>query len=220
MTTWGISRLASRHQRWLFAAGAFLTPFLLLGAVLAYPPTASWLRSLERSPLHGQDVSSQGWNASFSLLDSSGRRRTVSDYSGKIVLLAFGYTHCPDACPTTLARLAKVRQLLGGNAGKLQVLFVTIDPERDSAQLLDTYVRNFDPTFIALRGSESETDAATGAFHAEYQILQHGQDILVEHTVDTYLIGPQGRVRVVLPFDASAEDVAQDVHSAMRDTGL
>jgi len=165
-------------------------------------------------------VTARGRLGAFSLMDTSGRRRTLADFSGKVVLLAFGYTHCPDACPTTLARMAKVRQLLGADAAKVQVLFVTIDPERDDATLLENYVHAFDPSFIGLRGSDAETDSAARAFQADYNIIPHGKDVLVEHTVDTYLIDPIGAIRVVFPYSQPAEEMAQDVHAALREAGL
>jgi protein SCO1/2 len=207
-------------RRWLMAMGAFLAPMVLLAAGLLYPPSASWLHSFDRERFHGREVTSQDWVASFSLEDATGRRRTPADFRGKVVLLTFGYTRCPDACPTTLARLAKVRQLLGDDASKVEILFVTIDPARDTISLLANYARAFDPTLIALRGTAVETDAAARAFHADYRIVQHNNEVLVEHTVDTYLVDPQGRVRVVLPYDLPAKDFAQDVHTIMRDAGL
>jgi protein SCO1/2 len=207
-------------RRWLLKAGAVVAPVLLLAGALAFAPKGAWLSSFETVHFRGRDVGLQDWHGAFSLLDTSGKRRTLRDFGGKVVLLAFGYTRCPDACPTTLLRLAKARQLLEEDADKVQVLFVTIDPERDGAQMLESYVHTFDPTFVGLRGNEAETDAATDAFHADYRIMQHGKDVLVEHTVDTYLIDPVGRVRVVLPYSLSAEDVANDVHTVLRDSGL
>lgn len=194
----------------LFGLMAALAAALCLAAFRAAEPS--------RPPLNGRDVSAQRWTAGFSLLDTAGRRRTLADFRDKTVLLAFGYTRCPDACPTTLARLARVRELLGPDAPQVQVIFVTIDPERDSAALLDNYMRAFDPSFVALRGSASETDAAAQAFHANYQLLQYGKETLVEHTVDTYLVDAGARVREVLPYQLSADEVAADVRRALHQT--
>lgn len=207
-------------RRELLVVGVLVGPLAAFVAASLYPPTASWLRTLGSEPLHGRDVTSEQWPVAFSLLDTNGQRRTLADFRGRAVLLAFGYTRCPDACPTTLARLAQVRRLLGTDADKVQILFVSIDPERDSAALLASYLGAFDPSFIALRGNDRETDAATRAFHADYHIVQYGKEVLVEHTVDTYLIDPRGRVRDVLPYDLTAQDVAQDVHSVLRESGL
>ena len=220
MIRWTPSEALGPRRRWLKLAGAFLAPIAILIAALSFPPTGDWIRSLNSEPLHGRDVAAQGWQGSFSLLDAQGRRRTLADFAGRVLLVDFGYTHCPDACPTTLSRAARVRQLLGRDADKVQVVFITIDPKRDGAQMLADYVAQFDPSIVALRGTEAETNAAAQAFHAEYHIIPHGQEVLVEHTVDTYLVDPNGQVRAVLPFDLSAEDVARDVQAALREAGL
>lgn len=221
MTAWGTSSAADPRRR-LLLAGAFasFSGAGLLAALWLRAPSARWPRAPDQPPFHGRDVSAQDWRGAFSLLDPSGQRRTLAAYRGKAVLVTFGYTRCPDACPTTLARLARARQLLGADADKVQVLFVTIDPQRDGPAMLESYVHEFDPAFVALRGSESETDAAARAFRADYRIVEYGHDVLVEHTVDTYLLDPQGQVRVVLPDALSAQDVAEDVHRVLSDAGL
>jgi protein SCO1/2 len=166
---------------------------------------------------HGRDVSQEHWAAAFSLTDPADRPRSLGDFRGKVVLLTFGYTHCPDVCPTTLAKFAEVRRLLGADAARVQGLFVTVDPERDSAELLRNYVPSFDPTFIGLRGTEEQTDAATRSFHANYQIVDYHGNILVDHTASTYLIDALGRMRVVAPYDQSARALADDVSALLQD---
>ena len=101
------------------------------------------------------------------------------------------------------------------DASRLQVLFITIDPERDTAEFLGRYVRAFDPTFVGLRGTDAQTDAAATAFHADYEIMDYQGQILVSHTVDTYLIDPDGRVREVLPHRLSAREIAEDVRTVL-----
>ncbi len=165
---------------------------------------------------HGRDIGAEHWNGAFTLTDMSNQARSLSEFRGKVVLLAFGYTHCPDVCPTTLAKFAQVRRLLGADAARVQALFVTVDPERDSAALLRAYVPAFDPTFIGLRGSESQTDAVTSAYHANYQIVRYRGDILVDHTASTFIIDPQGRPRVVSPYDQTARALADDVLAVLR----
>jgi protein SCO1/2 len=211
MTTCSANEALNRRSRWVIASAAFLAPLLLLAAALSYPPIAQWVREIDKVPIYGRDVSDQDWHGSFSLLDVGGNRRDLGQFGGRAVLVAFGYTHCPDACPTTLMRLAKVRQLLGAQAEKVQVLFITIDPQRDTSELVDNYVHAFDPSFIALRGTEEETAAAARAFHAEFRRIPYGSDVVVEHTVDTFLLDAQGRLRDVLPYDLTAEEVTQDV---------
>lgn len=220
MSTTVKGKLRTSVSRWLITLFAFFTPLVVLLGALTYPPTASWIRSFDNTRLHGRDVSSQGWVAKFTLQDAQGHTHSASDYRGKILLVSFGYTRCPDACPTTLARLAKVQEKLGAIANKVNVVFVTIDPERDSAELLNTYVHAFNPRFDGLRGSDAQTDEAASAFHADYRIVRHGSDILVEHTVDTFLVDPEGHIRLVFPYDLSAHDVADDTRAMLRDTGL
>lgn len=164
-----------------------------------------------QSPFHGRDVSSENWGGSFSLSDGWGQVRSLSDFRGKVVLLSFGYTHCPDVCPTTLAKDAQVLRLLGNDAARVQVLFVTIDPQRDTAELLRRYVPSFDPSFIGLRGTHAQTDAVVASFHASYQIIQRKDDIEVDHTASTYVIDPQGKTRMLSPYDESARELADDV---------
>jgi protein SCO1/2 len=180
-------------------------------ALAAFTPALGWLGSGPLPHFHGRDVTLDNWGVAFTLMDPAGHRVSLADQKGKAVLLAFGYTHCPDACPATLARLAEVRRLMGGNAQQVQVLFVTIDPERDTGPMLGRYVTAFDPTFIGLMGNDAETDAVATAFHADYQIMKYQGEILVGHTVETYLIDPAGHLRVVMPNRLSAREIAEDV---------
>jgi protein SCO1/2 len=115
-------------------------------------------------------------------------------------------------------RLAEVRKLLGKDADKVQVVFITIDPDRDSAALLGEYVGAFDASFWALRGSSSRIDEAARAFHAEYQVSRKGGEVRVEHTVDVFLVDPRGRIRDVLPAYVPARQVADDVRAELRDS--
>lgn len=170
-----------------------------------------WLGGEQPSRFHGRDVTSENWAPDFHLTDASGQARTLSDFRGKVVLLAFGYTHCPDACPTTLAKFAEARRLLGADAQRVQALFVTVDPARDSAKVLRAYVPHFDPSFIGLRGTPAQTDEAVKSFHASYQIIERHGEIEVDHTASTYVIDEHGNARIVTPYDQSARALADDV---------
>jgi protein SCO1 len=196
---------------------AITVPLVVAAAIAlaAFTPALGWLRTDPPLHFHGRDVTPENWGAPFTLTDPAGHRVSLADQKGKAVLLAFGYTHCPDACPATLARLAEVRRLIGRNAQQVQVLFVTIDPERDTGPMLGRYVTAFDPTFIGLRGTDAETDAVTTAFHADYQIMKYNGEVLVGHSVETYLIDPTGHMRVVMPNRLSAREVADDVRSVL-----
>jgi protein SCO1/2 len=177
---------------------------------------ARWFGKAPPAVFHGHDVTTEHWDAAFTLADVDGKPRSLAEFRGKIVLLAFGYTHCPDVCPTTLAKFAEARRLVGADGGRVQALFITIDPERDTAELLRAYVPAFDASFIALRGSEAQTDAVTRAFHANYQIVQYQGSTLVDHTASTYIVDAQGRPRVVTPYDQTARELADDVLALLK----
>jgi len=191
---------------------------MLFAVALSTPPAASWLHRFGRRPLNGRNLGEPGWPAAFDLQDVRGRERTAADLRGRVALVVFGYTHCPDTCPTTLVKLAEVLKLLGTEADKVQVVFITIDPERDSAPLLGDYVGAFDASFWALRGGSAQTDAAARAFHAEYQVSREGREVRVEHTVDVFLVNPRGWIREVLPPYLAAKQMAQDIQAELRDS--
>lgn len=177
---------------------------------------AQWFAKPAPVVFHGRDITAEHWNAAFALDDVDGKPRSLEQLRGRVVLLAFGYTHCPDVCPTTLAKFAEARRLLGADGERVQGVFVTIDPERDTAELLRAYVPAFDPSFLALRGSEAQTDAVTKAFRANYQIIQYKGNTLVDHTASTYIVDAQGRARVVTPYDQTARDLADDVRAVLK----
>jgi len=185
---------------------------LLLAVTLACP--LGWAGGAYA--FNGTDVGARRIGGELNVPDHNGVRRKLADFRGKVVLIYFGYTHCPDVCPTTLARMNQVLGLLGADAAKVQVLWMTVDPERDTPTLLSNYVPAFDPSFIALRGSAKETDRVTHAYAIEYQILHHDGQVLVDHSAHGYLLDRAGRVRVRLDYDMSAEQIAEDVRSVLR----
>ncbi len=199
----------------LFAVAIPVVAFAMVAALAVLTPALSRLGAEASPHFHGRDVTPENWGTPFTLTDPTGHRVSLADEKGKAVLLAFGYTHCPDACPTTLARLAEVRRLMGADAPRVQVLFVTVDPDRDTGPMLGRYVTAFDPTFIGLRGSDDETDAVATSFHADYGVTKYQGEILVEHTVETYLIDPSGRTRDVIPYSLPAREVADDVRAVL-----
>ncbi len=121
------------------------------------------------SPFHASDIGAMFTQADFRLTDHNGKTRTLADFRGKAVILFFGYTHCPDVCTTTLADLAQVMQLLGSDADKVQVLFITVDPERDKPEILAQYVSAFYPSFLGLYGDAQATAQAAKAFYVAYE---------------------------------------------------
>jgi len=164
------------------------------------------------SPYHAKDVSWQHAHADFQLADFNGKPRSLLDFRGKVVVLFFGYTHCPEICPTMLADLAQVMHLLGKDVERVQVLFVTLDPERDSPELLAKYVLSFDPSFLGLYGDDQATKQAADAFGVNYvkQDDKHGGYTL-DHTAGMYLLGTRGKPLLLAPYGQSAEQLAQDI---------
>jgi protein SCO1/2 len=164
------------------------------------------------SRYHAIDVSWQHAQTGFQLTDFNGIPRSLLDFEGKVVVLFFGYTHCPEVCPTTLADLAQVMRLLGADAARVQVLFVTLDPERDNPELLAKFVPSFDPSFLGLYGDAQSTAQAAKAFGVNYtkQYDKHG-DYTLDHTDGIYLLGLGGKPLLLAPYGQSAELLAQDV---------
>jgi protein SCO1/2 len=163
------------------------------------------------SPFHAAVVGAKLAGADFKLTDHNGIPRTLSDFRGKVVVLFFGYVHCPDVCPTTMADLAQVIGKLGQDAGRVQVLFVTVDPERDSRELLAQYVPAFHPSFLALYGDKDATARAASAFDVVYQKQPTTTGYNVDHSVGTFLIDTNGRVRLLSPYGQRADWLEQDI---------
>jgi protein SCO1/2 len=167
---------------------------------------------------HASDVTGKYTQADFHLTDHNGKPRSLSDFRGKVVVMFFGYTHCPDVCPTTLANLAHTMRLLDKDAGRVQVLFVTIDPERDTREILAQFVPAFDPAFLGLYGDAQATADAAKSFMVDYQKVPAKKGYFMDHTSFTYLIDTQGRVRLLAgerePDDWLAQDIRQLLASA------
>jgi protein SCO1/2 len=159
------------------------------------------------------DISGADYARDFALTDVDGAPRTLVDYRGKAVVLFFGYTHCPDVCPTTLAQLAQARRLLGTDAGRVQVLFVTLDPERDTPQLLARYVPAFDPSFVGLTGNGRQIEAAAREFKVFFQKVpgQTPDSYTLDHTSGSFVFDPQGHVRLYVRDGAPADQIALDL---------
>jgi len=154
----------------------------------------------------------------FSLRGSDGAELTLSRYRGKVVALGFGYTSCPDVCPTTLFYLAQVREKLGAAAKGLQVVYVTVDPERDDTERLKKYLASFDPTFIGATGSPgqlAEVRKAYGIQISRQTVPGTQSAYLVHHSSFVYLIDRAGNIRALLPFGVSVDDIAHDVKALL-----
>ncbi|HEU4457970.1 MAG TPA: SCO family protein [Methylibium sp.] len=161
----------------------------------------------------GVDITGADYAKGFSLPDAQGKPRTLDEFKGKAVVVFFGYTQCPDVCPTTMAELAAAKKQLGADGDKLAAVFVTVDPERDTPEILRAYMSGFDPAFVALRGSVDETLALAKSYKAFFQKVQ-GKDpanYTMDHTAGAYVYDPAGRVRLFVrygqPVDAWVADL-------------
>ena len=155
----------------------------------------------------------------FSLRGSDGSEFKLSRYRGKVVALGFGYTSCPDVCPTTLLELAQVRKKLGADGKDFQVVYVTVDPERDSAERLRTYLAVFDPTFIGATGTPgqlAEVRKAYGILIAKKTFEGSQSAYVIHHSSFVYLVDRQGNLRAMKPFGASIDDIAHDVKILLK----
>lgn len=163
---------------------------------------------------------SKEYGQDFSMPDQHGKRRSMADFKGKVVLVFFGFTQCPDVCPTTLGDLAAVKQKLGAKGDKLQVIFASVDPSRDTPEILQAYLANFDPSFLALRGSDEETAKMAKDFKVYYKRVE-GQtpgSYTMDHTAGDYIFDPEGRLRLYsrygTPVDTLAKDIEQLIDGA------
>jgi protein SCO1/2 len=147
----------------------------------------------------------------FSLLDTDATPRRLSDYRGKVSIVFFGFTHCPEVCPAALARLALVMKQLGVVADKVQVLFVTLDPDRDTPASLKSYVEYFDPRFVGLTGSNAQIKAAAESFAVHYAKVVGGNDYSIDHSTGLYVCDATGRLRLVGNLSTPVSDWTHDI---------
>ena len=155
----------------------------------------------------------------FSLLDPDGKVRTLADFKGKVVVMFFGYTQCPDVCPTTLTEMQQVMTLMGPQSDKVQVLFVTVDPERDTAAILKQYVPSFDPSFLGLRpADEAALEKVTKDFKIYYKKVAGTSpgSYTMDHTAGSYAFDPQGRLRLYIKHAQGPETLAHDLKELLR----
>lgn len=189
----------------------FLLSCLLALALAACKPATP------KVDLKGTDISGANFGADFSLTDHSGVPRKLSEFKGKVVALFFGYTHCPDVCPTTMAEYAASLRLLGSDADKVQVLFVTVDPERDTQSVLQRYVPFFDKRFIGLTGSPVAVNKVTEQFKVvSRKQSAAGGNYFVDHSAGSYLFDPGGQLRAYEPNGQPAAALAHDLKALLR----
>jgi protein SCO1/2 len=166
----------------------------------------------------GTDITGADFGRSLALTDHNGRRVTLDTFRGKLVVLFFGYTHCPDVCPTTLSDMAQALKLMGPAANQVQVLFATVDPERDTPEMLKAYVPYFHPSFLGLYGTPEEVAKAAREFKIMYRkhVEPGATGYLVDHSAGSYVLDGQGRLRLYLPFAHPPQDIAHDLSTLLH----
>lgn len=187
----------------------------LSAAVLSFPLAACGKSEASLEDVHGIDLSGASFGDGFHLKDPDGRIRTLEDFKGKVVMMFFGFTQCPDVCPTALVNASQIKSLLGSDGDDLQVLFVTVDPERDTPDVLREYAGAFDPSFIGLYGSPEETAAVAKAYRVYYAKVPTGNSYTMEHTALTYVFDRQGKLRVALRHEQTPEQSVEDIRKVM-----
>jgi protein SCO1/2 len=162
---------------------------------------------------HFTDITGAEFARKLDLPDVDGRPRTLADWRGKVTVVFFGYTQCPDVCPTTMAELAQIRTLMGASGDKLQTVFVTIDPERDTAEILKAYVANFGPGVTALRGNAEQTAAAAKEFKVYYAKVagKSPGSYSMDHSAASFVFDTNGRVRLFVPYGGDPKVLAADL---------
>ena len=159
------------------------------------------------------DLTGADYAQGFSLTDHNGQLRTLKDFAGKVVVVFFGFTQCPDVCPTSMAELAQVKQLLGADGDKLQAIFITVDPERDTPELLKAYMGNFDPSFLALRPTPEQLPQLAKDFKIYYKKVDGKTpgSYTMDHSAGIYIFDEKGRIRLYNRYGAGAEVLASDI---------
>ena len=198
-----------------------LAPLRAVRALLALVAAALALSACgPQSPaFKGSDVTGSAFGRDFALVDFDGKPRTLADYRGKAVVLFFGYTQCPDVCPTTLSTLAEAMKQLGPDADRVQALFVTVDPERDTAELLKEYVPAFDTRFVGLRGDAAQIEAVAKEFRIIFQKVpgRTPETYTVDHSAGIFVFDPAGRLRVYEGHGQPPDVLAHDLRALLRE---
>ena len=170
-----------------------------------------------KASFRGADITGAEYARTLALPDISGQPRKLADFKGKVTVVFFGYTQCPDVCPTTMAELAQVKKSLGADGDKLQGIFVTIDPERDTPEILKSYMASFDPSFVALRGTLEQTKAAAQEFKVFFAKVPGKVEgsYTMDHTAGAFILDGQGKARLFVRYGGGAEALSADVKALM-----
>jgi protein SCO1/2 len=163
------------------------------------------------------DITGAPYGKALELSDAQGKPRHLADFRGKALVLFFGFARCPDICPTTLAEVAAAVKSLGADAERVQVLFITLDPERDTEKVIGDYVRAFDPRFVALRGDLAATQRVAKDFKIYFEKRKQGETYTIDHSSQLYVMDAQGRLRLLVRHERIGQDLAADLRLLLRE---
>jgi protein SCO1/2 len=175
------------------------------------------LSGMSKPGFKAVDITGADYGRALSLPDQNGQTRSLADFKGKVTVVFFGYTQCPDVCPTTMAELAQVKKALGPDGDKVQGVFVSVDPERDTPDLLKAYVTGFDPTFVALRGTPEQTMAAAKDFKVYYAKVpgKTADSYTMDHTAGSYIFDASGKLRLFTRYGSGAQALTSDLKALL-----
>ena len=170
----------------------------------------------------GIDITGADYATGFSLTDHNGQARTLADFKGKVVVIFFGYTQCPDVCPTSMSEMAQAKQLLGADGDKLQGLFVSVDPERDTPEIMKEYMGSFDPTFLALYAQPDKLPEVAKSFRIYYKKVdgKTPTSYTMDHSAGSYVYDTQGRLRLYHRYGSGAPALAGDLKKLLAEAGV
>ncbi len=191
-----------------------------LAGVMALSISSGWLMgcSPDKPQFKSIDLTGADYAQGFSLADHNGQLRTLKDFSGKVVMVFFGFTQCPDVCPSSMAELAEIKKLLGADGDKLQAIFITVDPERDTPEMLKAYMGNFDPTFLALRPTPEQLPQVAKDFKIYYKKVDGKTkgSYTMDHSAGSYIFDEKGRIRLYNRYGSGAEVLASDIRLLIK----
>ncbi|WP_132582518.1 SCO family protein [Paralcaligenes ureilyticus] len=199
-----MSRYSSQRRTFISLATAGLLSLGLVGCKRAVK-------------FQGSDISGTHLGHDMAMVDSTGTLRTLADYKGKVLVVYFGYTHCPDVCPTSMAELAQTMKLLKGDAQKVQVIMITVDPQRDTGAIMASYAKAFNPSFVGLTGSPDQLHKTAQSFKVYYAKASGGtpDSYTMDHSAFFYILDQTGEARVLLHGDAQAKVIASDIRQLL-----
>ena len=205
---------------WLLAASAASAILALAACKPSSPDSAgagaSGASTAEALHFNAVDITGAAYAKQLSLKDVDGKVRSLDEFKGKVVFLFFGYTQCPDVCPTTMSDLTAVRKKLGADGDRVQGVFVTVDPERDKPEVLKAYTAAFDPSFIGLHADAPRTAETAQHFKVYFKKVPTGNSYTLDHSALSYVYDPSGRLRLVLRHEQSAQEYADDLRQLLH----